>query len=152
MSYHGIRKINSLITPLTLRELGIPADIARLPEIAEAWAETVGAPLAEHVHPIRYVAGKLVLRATSAAWVSKVRHAHDTLIRNLRGHMTFRDLIGFEIRASPLDRALRQEPRRVTRALSANTRQLLESVATDIADPALRNALIKLARHTRRQH
>jgi hypothetical protein len=149
MSYHGIRRINSLITPLTLRELGMPADIARLPEISDAWIDSVGTALAEHVQPIRYTAGKLVLRASSAVWVSKVRHTHDTLIRKLREHPLFRDLIGFEVRASPLDRALRKEPRRVPRNLSAGTRRLLESVAADTADPALRAALIKLARHSR---
>jgi hypothetical protein len=151
MSYHGIRKINSLITPLTLRELGMPADIARLPEITGAWTECVGTPLAEHVQPIRYTAGKLVLRASSAAWVSKVRHNHDTLIRKLRGHPLFRDLIGFEVRASPLDRVLRQEPPRAPRSLSAETRRLLESVAADTTDPALRDSLIRLARHSRRK-
>jgi len=150
MSYHGIRRIDSLITPLTLRELGIPADIARLPEITSAWTAAVGEPLAAHVHPIRYSAGRLILRASSAVWVSKVRHIHDTLIQKLRTHPLFRELIGLEIRATPQDRRLRQERLRVTRNLSPETRRLLESVADDTADPALSEALRRLARHTRR--
>lgn len=150
MSLQGVRKIGKLITPLTLRELGMPADVARLPEITGAWAEAVGHPLAAHVHPIRYTGGRLILRATSPLWVSKVRHGHDALIRTLRAVPFFRDLIGFEVRAQPLDRGPRRDPRRRARELSPPTRRLLESVAEHTADPDLRAALQRLARHATR--
>jgi hypothetical protein len=150
MSFHGVRKISSLITPLTLRELGMPADVARLPEIAAAWAAAVGSPLAEHVQPIRYSGGKLVLRAASPPWVSKVRHSHEALIHRLRSAPLFRELVALEVRAAPAERAARRSTPRVQRVLSARTRRLLESVATDTADPALRAALTRLARHSSR--
>ena len=150
MSFHGVRKISSLITPLTLRELGMPADVARLPEIAAAWAGAVGSPLAEHVQPIRYSGGKLVLRASSPLWVSKVRHSHETLTQRLRATSLFRELVALEVRSAPTERAARRPAPRVQRALSARTRQLLESVAADTADPALRAALTRLAHRSNR--
>lgn len=150
MSFQGVRKISKLITPLTLRELGMPADVARLPEITGAWAEAVGSTLASHVHPIRYTGGKLVLRASSAVWVSKVRHGHEALIRTLRAVPFFQDLIGIEVRAQPLDRGLRRDPQRVRRELSPPTRRLLESVAEHTTDPDMRAALLRLARRATR--
>jgi hypothetical protein len=150
MSFHGVRKISSLLTPLTLRELGMPADVARLPEIAGAWAEAVGGPLAGHVHPIRYSGGKLVLRATSSVWVSRVRHSHETLLRQLRATALFRELVALEVRSAPTERAAHRQAPRVRRALSPQTRRLLESVAADTADPELRAALARLARHSSR--
>lgn len=150
MSFQGVRKIGKLITPLTLRELGMPADVARLPEITGAWAEAVGPTLADHVHPIRYTGGKLILRASSAVWVSKVRHGHEALIRTLRAVPFFHDLIGIEVRAQPLNQGLRRDPRRVRRELSRPTRRLLESVAEHTEDPEMRAALLRLARHSSR--
>jgi hypothetical protein len=150
MSFFGAKRIGRLITPLTLRELGIPPDIARLPEIAAAWGEAAGPDLAAHVHPIRYTEGKLVLRASSAVWVSKVRHSHETLIRALRAQPQFKDLIGLEVRAAPLDLGRRKQSVPRAAALSAETRSLLESVAGDIADPELRAALTRLCRKSMR--
>jgi len=146
MSNFGARKISSLITALSLRELGLPADVARLAEITAAWSAAVGEGLARHVHPIRYLGGRLVLRADSAVWVSRVRHSHETLSRQLRRTPLFRDLIGLEVRAAPLTRQGRREPPRVRRMLSEETRKLLQAVANDISDPQLRATLGRLAR------
>jgi hypothetical protein len=150
MSFSGPRKIGTLITPLTLRELGMPSDVARLPEINAAWTEIVGAAFAEHVHPVRYTAGKLVLRASSTVWVSKVRHSHQTLSQALRQQPIFKDLVGLEVRAAPLERRLQNSTPPNRRPVSAATRQLLNAVAADIADPALRAALERLGRKTGR--
>jgi len=150
MSFFGAKRIGSLITPLTLRELGMPPDIARLPEIAAAWGEAAGPDLAAHVHPIRYTDGKLVLRASSSVWVSKVRHSHETLTRALRAQSLFKELIGLEVRAAPLDLGRRKQPAQHVPALSTETRSLLASVAGDITDPALRAALTRLGRKSSR--
>ena len=150
MGFHGAKRIGNLITPLTLRELGMPSDIARLPEIAAAWGEAAGTDLSAHVHPIRYTDGKLVLRASSAVWVSKVRHSHETLTRALRAQPLFKELIGLEVRAAPLDLGRRKQSVQRAQALSTDTRKLLESVAGDIADPELRAALTRLGRKTPR--
>jgi hypothetical protein len=150
MSFTGPRKIGTLITPLTLRELGMPSDVVRLPEINAAWMEIVGAAFAEHVHPVRYAAGKLMLRASSTVWVSKVRHSHQTLSQALRQQPIFRDLVGLEVRAAPLERRQQKTTQRTRQSLSAATRHLLDTVATDITDPGLRAALERLARKTER--
>jgi len=150
MSFFGAKKIGSLITPLTLRELGMPPDIARLPEIAFVWGEAAGPDLAAHVHPIRYIDGKLVLRASSPVWVSKVRHSHETLTRALRTQPLFRELIGLEVRAAPLDLGRRKQATHRAQAISPGTRKLLKSVAGDIEDAELRAALIRLGRNSPR--
>lgn len=147
MSTHGARKIGTLITPLSLRELGMPADVARLPEIRSAWSEAVGEPLARHVDPIRFTRGRLVLRADSPVWVSRVRHLHETIVARLRERALFRELIDIEVRAAPPRPPSGSGPAaRRPRALSSGTRRLLESVAADIDDPALRAALARLGR------
>jgi hypothetical protein len=146
MSFFGAKRIGSLITPLSLRALGMPPDIARLPEIAAAWGAAAGPELAAHVQPIRYTDGKLVLRASSAVWVSKVRHSHETLTRTLRAQPLFKELTGLEVRAAPLDLGRRKQPVQSAQALSTDTCELLESVAGDIADPELRAALTRLGR------
>ena len=144
MSFTGARKIGSLLSPLTLRELGMPPDVARLPEIVAAWTKVVGVGLAAQVRPIRYTGGKLMLRASSAVWVSKVRHLHETLTQELRRQPFFRDLTGIEVRAAPHSRSAAGDKSPAPRALSADTRQLLDSVSADIADPDLRAALMRL--------
>lgn len=146
MSFSGAKRIGSLISPLTLRELGMPADVARLPEITAAWAAAVGKELSGHVRPIRYVGGRLVLRAKSAVWVSKVRHSHEMLVQRLRLQPLFKDLLGLEVRAAPASLAQRKQEQRVARQLSTKTRKLLDEVAADIADPQLRAALSRLGR------
>src|SRR4030067_29880 len=150
MTFPGAKRIGNLIPPLTLRELGMPPDIARLPEIAAAWGEAAGPDLAAHVHPIRYTDGRLVLRASSAVWVSKVRHSHEPLTRALRAQPLFKELLGLEVRAAPLDLGRRKQSVQRVQALSPGTRKLLESVAGDIADPELRAALTRLSRKTPR--
>jgi hypothetical protein len=150
MSFNGAKRIGNLITPLTLRELGMPADIARLPEIAAAWGEAAGPDLSAHVHPIRYTDGKLVLRASSPVWISKVRHSHETLTQALRAKPLFKELIGLEVRAAPLDLGRRKQSMQRAQAISPGTRKLLESVAGDIDDPELRAALTRLGRKTPR--
>lgn len=146
MSFAGARKIGSLLTPLVLRELGMPADVVRLPEIVAAWTGVVGVELAAYVRPIRYTGGKLMLRAASAVWVSKVRHSHETLTQLLRREPFFKDLTGLEVRALPLERTRKQVGVAASRNLSPDTRKLLDAVASDIADPALRAALTRLGR------
>lgn len=145
MSHTGARKIGSLIRPLALRELGMPQDVARLPEILAIWRQAVGDELAAQVQPIRLRNGKLILRAASPAWVSRVRHAHESLIKILRREPLFRDLVDIEVRATP--REFPKPERTASRppALTESSRHLLESVAADIEDPALRAALVRLA-------
>ena len=145
MSNTGARKIGSLIRPLALREIGMPPDVVQLPEILDAWRQAVGAELAAQVQPIRLRNGKLILRAASPAWVSRVRHAHESLVRLLRREPLFRDLVDVEVRAAP--REFQRQKRGATKPppLSESSRHLLESVAADIDDPALRAALTRLA-------
>lgn len=150
MSFSGAKRIGSLISPIALRELGIPPDVARLSEIIAAWTDVVGGELAQHVRPIRYIGGKLILRAGSAVWVSKLRHSHDRVARELRRQPLFRELTGIEVRAAPTDRAGAKKKVTTARPLSADTRRLLQAVAADIDDPALRAALARLGRGNER--
>ena len=146
MSLIGARKIGSLLSALKLSELGMPPDVARLPEIIAAWTNAVGPVLAEQVRPIRYTEGKLLLRASSAVWVSKVRHLHETLTQELRRQALFRELIGIEVRAAPRQRPAAGIKTKSARELSVETRKLLDAVSVETDDPDLRAALARLAR------
>lgn len=145
MSLIGARKISSLLSALKLSELGMPPDVARLPEIVAAWTQAVGPVLAEQVRPIRYTEGKLLLRASSPVWVSKVRHLHETLTQELRQQPLFRELRGLEVRAAPRQGARTEKKSSAPRAISTDTRQLLKAISSEIADPDLRAALARLA-------
>lgn len=123
----------------------MPQDVARLPEIVEAWRQAVGDELAAQVQPIRLRNGRLILRAASPAWVSRVRHAHESLIKLLRREPPFRDLVDIEVRATPREFPKQNRTTSKPPALAETSRRLLESVAADIEDPALRAALIRLA-------
>lgn len=146
MSLIGARKIGSLLSALKLSELGMPPDVARLPEIVAAWTQAVGPVLAEQVRPIRYTEGRLLLRAASSVWVSKVRHLHETLTQELRRQPLFRDLIGIEVRAAPRQTKRSEAKSSAARGLSADTRQLLDAISKEIADPDLGAALARLSR------
>jgi len=146
MSLIGARKIGSLLSALKLSELGMPPDVARLPEIVAAWTQAVGPVLAEQVRPIRYTEGRLLLRASSPVWVSKVRHLHETLTQELRRQPLFRELTGLEVRAAPRQGKRSETKSSAAHELTADTRQLLNAISNEIADPDLRAALARLAR------
>ena len=147
MSDRSARKLASYFSSETLYSLGMPRDMQTLPLVSAAWAETVGAPLAQHVIPLRYSEGCLSLQADSSLWASKIRHQQQQLVERLRAHEVLRSVSLLKVRIAPLQLE-RVKPLRAP-ALhrpTAQTLTLLAQVADDISDPELRAALKRLGR------
>ncbi|MHB8346221.1 MAG: DciA family protein [Acidiferrobacterales bacterium] len=141
------RRIGSFFSPDVLAHLGLPADLRILPQVNEAWMKTVGEPLCRHVHAVRYARGQLSLCADSSAWAGRVRYQQQSLVDQLRRTVPFDHLIGLHVRIAPPGQTGRAAVRPVRRErLSAASRRLLGQVADDIADPGLREALVRLGR------
>ena len=142
------RRIGSFFSQETLRNLGMPDDLRLLPQVSEAWIGTVGEPLCHHVRPTRYARGQLSLTADSSAWASRIRHQQQGLIQRLRQIPFFRQIISLQVRILPPGEGRQQVASPIpANPLSAASLKLLEQTASDVADPALRAALSRLARN-----
>ncbi len=141
------RRIGSFFSQETLRQMGMPQDLNLLPQISEAWTLAVGEPLCRHVLPTRYVRGQLSLSADSSTWASRIRHQQQGLIERLRQNPAFSQLAALQVRILPPGEGRRRGSLPATpNQLSSSNLRLLEQVAVDISDPALRAALERLGR------
>ncbi len=147
MPVASARRIGSFFSQEVLVHLGLPADLRLLPQVSEAWMQTAGEPLCQHVCAVRYVRGQLSLCADSSVWAGRVRYQQQGLVKRLRDAVPFRHLIGLHVRISPPGQSGSVTPRPMRRdPLSPASRSLLEQVASDIAAPELRAALGRLSR------
>lgn len=63
--------------------LGVPSGPA-FGDIAERWAELVGAQIAEHASPHALVEGTLVVNVDDARWATQLRWLAPTIVANFR--------------------------------------------------------------------
>ncbi len=147
MPVTAARRIGSFFSQDVLVHLGLPADLRMLPQVNEAWMKTAGEPLCRHVHAVRYVRGQLNLCADSSAWAGRVRYQQQSLVEQLRRTAPFDHLIGLHVRIAPAGQTGHAVAHPApSKRLSAASRRLLGQVAGDIADPELREALVRLGR------
>lgn len=142
-------KTIGLFSREVLARLGIRLDEAVA--LQSLWVKHVQGPLAEHVRPVRYAQGVLSLRTDSPVWASRLRQFEPELIGRLKSEEYLRGLRALRLRvdpscAAPPTRGVnrRAVPARPSRQAAAAIR----STAEAIADPELRAALQKLAKHT----
>ncbi len=135
-----------MLAELTATQLTPPSDLRLLPDVRALWAATVGEPLAAHTMPVRYTEGRLVVNADSSVWSSKVLFQRQTLAQRLRREPLLKDLRTLQVRVRPpvAERVSPPEPPRA--GLSPAARRCVAGIAQDIDDPALREALLRLAR------
>lgn len=96
-----------------------------------------------HVHVAGYDQGCLRLVADSGAWATRLRYQQDGIRRILAQHLRMA-VDDIQIRVRP---AVRQLPplARPRRVISARSRKLLQDSARYLPDPALADALQRLA-------
>lgn len=144
------RRVGSFFSQEMLRGLGMPEDLRLLPQISEAWRRAIGEPLCHHVQPTRYMRGQLSLNADSSTWASRIRHQQQGLIQRLRELPFFRQLVSLQVRIVPPGEGRRRAKSPApANPLSAANRKLLDQIAQDVSDPALREALGRLGRNRR---
>jgi len=120
----------------------MPLDIARLPEIAAPGVNDarLGCTCLRFATPTASWCFAGLIRV----WVSKVRHSHETLTRALRAQKLFKELIGLEVRAAPLDLGRTESNPHNACRHSPRIRANCWIRGGDIADPELRAALTRL--------
>jgi hypothetical protein len=118
------------------------------------WERQVNAPLANHVRPVQYEKKILHVNADSPVWASRARHEAREMIVRLRREKPFKDLTRIEVKVKPrggLDRETllkMAKPREVklkVKPMPNGAAKMLDSLAKDVADPTLREALSRLA-------
>jgi len=123
----------------------------RLAALDRAVHPLLGEPLARHCRVANLRRDTLVLQVDSPAWAARLRYQTPALLKSLHGSDPASGLDGLrdiEVKIAP---PAEPRPARAMRAapMSADSARLIEAVAEDTADGALRSALRRLARHHR---
>lgn len=147
MSRNGPRNAGAHLPTEMLKRAGVHMD--KLSSLLAHWKAGVGEPLVSHSFPVSYDNGRLSLRADTSAWASRLRHSQAEIMNQLRHDPYFHELRELYVRVLPeRARTFREERREMPAAPSRvpdNAARIIKSVANDIADPALRKALNRLA-------
>ena len=124
-------------------------------QLCVLWERQVNAPLVNHVRPIHYEKKTLHVNADSPAWASRARYQAREMVVRLRREKYFKDITRIEVKVRPkggLDRAtlISMARRRYTRPppakpIPVNAAKLINTLAKDVSDPKLREALSRLA-------
>lgn len=120
-----------------------------LARLLEAWARCVPQPLCAHARPV-YCDGRHVLvDADAPLWLAQLRHQSPTLLTRLKREAGLRALESLRGRVRPLPALgpARAAPRPVR--LSPRGLEALEGLAQDLAEPTLKEAVLRLLRHAR---
>ena len=125
----------------------------RLGNANDALGELLDAPLRDHVTVARLSGETLTLVADSPAWAARVRYQAPRILAHLRRTCDCPRLESMRVVTRPA-RVVREplaEPAREarSRAISAETAELIESVALACDNDALRGTLLRLARRAK---
>ncbi|MEJ2141728.1 MAG: DUF721 domain-containing protein [Gammaproteobacteria bacterium] len=102
--------------------------------------------LADHCHLAYFDGSRMVIVADSPAWANRLRFSMDTLLSQLRQYSNkFHALSKIEVTVRP---QLHEPPQVevVERVISVKSAQYIEECAETIEDPALKQALQRLAK------
>ncbi|WP_421682274.1 DUF721 domain-containing protein [Stutzerimonas urumqiensis] len=116
----------------------------RLQRLVEAQLQ---AAAREHCRVASWREGILLLIVTDGHWATRLRYQQNRLLRQLRTCEEFATLAKIQFRVQPTS-GTNRAPDRIPRRSDAAA-QSLEEAAEGIDDPKLRQALQRLARHTR---
>jgi len=123
-------------------------------QLCVLWERQVNAPLAHRVRPFHYDKKILHVNADSPVWASRARHEAREMIVRLRREKFFKDIVRIEVRVRPkggLDRETllkMAKPREIKlkpRPMPSGAARLIDTLAKDVTDPKLREALARLA-------
>lgn len=102
--------------------------------------------LQEHCAVASFQNGVLTILMTSAQWATRMRYQQNKLKQQLQQHQEFNDISKIIIKVSP--KPLKKTEQINDLLLSLNTATIISETAKGIKDPALKEALERLAKHT----
>jgi hypothetical protein len=109
--------------------------------------------LGSHCTVANYSADTLIVNADTSAWASKLRNRIPDILDYARHECGLSKLISVRIRVSPNHNITRSAlpATALSRkaSLSKKSAEFIESVATSIEDPALRESILKISKNTR---
>ena len=123
----------------------LAAAVARQRALLAAGTDAVPRDLAAHCVAATLEGTELTLLADSPAWATRLRYLGGDLRRRLRGRWRVEAVT---VQVAPPRQPPAASGRRVV--LSATAADAIAEAAAGIADPALRQALLRLSRHGRR--
>jgi hypothetical protein len=126
---------------------GLLEHVHYLQTLNEQLCACVAPDTASHVQVADLNADRLLIHADSAAWATRLRYLAPQILRCLHRVPSLTALRRIDIRVSPV--AQPATPALHPALLSRTSAAILETAADGIADPALRNALQRLARRGR---
>lgn len=107
-------------------------------------------PLARHCYVAGYHTSVLTLIVDSSAWAHRLRFFLPELQDRLKRTADFRTLTEIRYKVDPSWLRTKQHlPKQSPLTLSTNSAQLVKATAENIADPALREALLRLSQRTK---
>ncbi|HAY16992.1 MAG TPA: DUF721 domain-containing protein [Halomonas sp.] len=101
----------------------------------------------EHIFVGGFSNGRLTLISGQASWLTWLRYEQSQLLSLLHQLPGFEGVTGFTLKVRPV-RPI-ESPKRYTRTLSDDAGKTLAECAKDTDNPALKNALERLAFHAR---
>jgi Uncharacterized protein conserved in bacteria len=121
--------------------------VRHLQSVNEQLRACIDAEAASHIQVADLSVDRLLIHADSAAWATRLRYLTPQILRCLQQTPSLMTLHRIDIRVSPLA----QPPVRTLHpvVLSRTSAVVLETAAADLSDPALRDALQRLARRGR---
>ncbi len=110
--------------------------------------------LSSHCNVANYSADTLIVNADTSAWASKLRNRIPDILDYARHECGLSKLISVRIRVSPNHYTTTASALPGTRparkaSLSKKSAEFIESVATSIEDPALRESILKISKNAR---
>lgn len=100
--------------------------------------------LAIHCHVLNLRNGSLIIACDSTVWATRLRYQIPALLETLRRDAGLSDLVDIQIRVQPAEQPPMQRPKHHA-TLSGNAAYCVQQCAESISDPALRQALERLA-------
>lgn len=102
----------------------------------------------EHIFAGGFSDGRLTLISGQASWLTWLRYEQNSLLTLLRQLPGFEGVTGFTLKVRPIRPV--EAPKRYTRTLSDEAGNTLTECAKHTDNPALKNALERLASHAPR--
>jgi hypothetical protein len=114
------------------------------------WEQVVGPDLANHSYAVRLEGRCLLIHADGSLWANQIRHRYAEYVQQLQQFPELRQLSELRVRVVPFSQVERPRPAPTVRPqLSQGAGEVIEEVAHDIDDDALREALLRLSRRAK---
>jgi hypothetical protein len=114
--------------------------------LSPLWAQAVGADLARHSTAVGFEQGRLTVHVDGPVWAHRLRSEQRELMRRMQEVLPG-PVHEIAVRVVPTEPVPPRTQFTVMREMAPRSRELIDAVAGEIGDDALRKALRRLAGH-----